>query len=211
MSRKIALIGYSGHAFVVEDALFSAGAEVFGYFEKQLKEDFTLHYLGDETAATSIAWLLENDFVVAIGDNKLRAKKYADILQNIQYVPLSVIHPRSSVSKNAKLGHFVQILNGAIVQPYAEIGKGTICNTSAIIEHECVVGEYCHISCGAVLCGNVRVGDFTFVGANAVIRQGIKIGDNVIIGAGAVIVKDVPSNSVVVGNPMRFIKDKNKS
>ena len=33
----------------------------------------------------------------------------------------------------------------------------------------------------------------------------ITIGDNCIIGAGAVVVKDVPSNSIVVGNPGRVI------
>lgn len=33
----------------------------------------------------------------------------------------------------------------------------------------------------------------------------IRIGNNVIIGAGAVVTKNVPDNSVVVGNPMRII------
>lgn len=209
--RNIALIGYSGHAFVVEDALISAGNEVFGYFERHKKEGFTLSYLGDETSTTALQWLKENDFVVAIGANKLREKMYGDLLQIVNYIPLSVLHPKSSISTRADIGHYVQILNGAIVHAFAAIGKGTICNTSSIIEHECVVGDFCHISCGAVLCGNVSVGDYSFVGANAVIRQGIKIGENVVVGAGAVVVKDVPDNSVVVGNPMRFITIKNKS
>ena len=33
----------------------------------------------------------------------------------------------------------------------------------------------------------------------------IEIGDDVIIGAGQVVTKDIPSNSVVVGNPARVI------
>lgn len=44
-----------------------------------------------------------------------------------------------------------------------------------------------------------------FVGANVCIIGKIRIGNNVIIGAGAVVTKDVPDNSVVVGNPMRII------
>lgn len=44
------------------------------------------------------------------------------------------------------------------------------------------------------------------IGANSTVFGPINIGDNVIIGAGAVVNKDVPSNSVVVGNPMRIIR-----
>lgn len=43
------------------------------------------------------------------------------------------------------------------------------------------------------------------VGANVCIIGKIRIGNNVIIGAGAVVTKNVPDNSVVVGNPMRII------
>ena len=35
---------------------------------------------------------------------------------------------------------------------------------------------------------------------------GIKIGDEVIVGSGAIVTKDVPSHSIVAGNPARIIK-----
>lgn len=41
---------------------------------------------------------------------------------------------------------------------------------------------------------------------NSVIIGPIVLGNNVIIGAGSVVVRDVPSNSIVAGNPARFIK-----
>ena len=44
------------------------------------------------------------------------------------------------------------------------------------------------------------------IGSNATILCGITIGENALIGAGSVVVKDVPSNSVVVGNPAKEIK-----
>ena len=37
----------------------------------------------------------------------------------------------------------------------------------------------------------------------------IEIGDNVIIGANSVVTKDIPENSVAIGNPCRVIKDYN--
>lgn len=49
------------------------------------------------------------------------------------------------------------------------------------------------------------IGNNVYVGANAVIIGPITIGDNVTVGAGAVVTKDIPSNSVVVGNPSKII------
>lgn len=44
------------------------------------------------------------------------------------------------------------------------------------------------------------------VGANATILPGIIIGENSMVGAGSVVTKDVPENSVVVGNPAKIIR-----
>ena len=49
------------------------------------------------------------------------------------------------------------------------------------------------------------VGNNVRIGSNATIMP-VTIGDNSIIGAGAVVTKDVPENSVVVGNPAKIIK-----
>ena len=40
-----------------------------------------------------------------------------------------------------------------------------------------------------------------------VVLPGVTIGDNVVIGAGSVVNKDIPSNSVAVGNPCKVIKE----
>ena len=44
------------------------------------------------------------------------------------------------------------------------------------------------------------------IGANATILPGITIGENAMIGAGSVVLKDVPANTIWVGNPARQIK-----
>ena len=51
----------------------------------------------------------------------------------------------------------------------------------------------------------IEIMDNCFVGANAIILYGVRIGPNSIVGAGAVVSKDVPENSIVVGNPARVI------
>ena len=50
------------------------------------------------------------------------------------------------------------------------------------------------------------IGNNVTLGANVIIIGNIKIGDNVTIGAGSVVVKDIPANSVAVGNPAKVIK-----
>lgn len=53
------------------------------------------------------------------------------------------------------------------------------------------------------------IGDNVTIYTNAVVAGGITIGNNVDIGAGSVVMKDIPDNTVVIGNPC-ILKSKNK-
>ena len=53
----------------------------------------------------------------------------------------------------------------------------------------------------------ITVGNNVWIGGNVCVLPGVTIGDNVVIGAGSVVNKDIPSNSVAVGNPCRVIKN----
>ena len=44
------------------------------------------------------------------------------------------------------------------------------------------------------------------IGSSATLLAGITVGENAIIGAGAVVTKDVPSNTIVAGNPARILR-----
>lgn len=52
----------------------------------------------------------------------------------------------------------------------------------------------------------ITVGNSVWLGGGVTVLPGVTIGDNVVIGAGSVVVKDIPSNSVAVGNPARVVK-----
>lgn len=52
----------------------------------------------------------------------------------------------------------------------------------------------------------INVGNDCWFGGGAIVCPGITIGDNCIVGAGAVVTRDVPSGSVVAGNPARVIR-----
>ena len=53
--------------------------------------------------------------------------------------------------------------------------------------------------------GKVTIGDSVFIGAASIILPGVSIGSRVIIGAGSVVTKDIPNNSVAVGNPAKVV------
>lgn len=50
------------------------------------------------------------------------------------------------------------------------------------------------------------IGKGASIGANATVLPGLSIGANAMVGAGAVVTRNVPANSVVVGNPARIVR-----
>ena len=53
----------------------------------------------------------------------------------------------------------------------------------------------------------IALGDNVWLGGSVVVCPGVTIGENSIIGAGAVVTRDIPANSIAVGNPARVSKD----
>lgn len=52
----------------------------------------------------------------------------------------------------------------------------------------------------------IVIGNNVWIGAGVRVLPGVTIGDNCVIGAGSVVVKDIPANSLAVGNPCKAIK-----
>ena len=57
-----------------------------------------------------------------------------------------------------------------------------------------------------ITCKPVHIGKNAWIGAGATILPGVTIGDNAVVGAASVVTKDVAPDTIVAGNPAKFIK-----
>lgn len=203
--KKIELIGYSGHSFVVLESAVSAGHQVNGYYDTEEKKlnPYQLKYSGTDADLLNLKPQSDLHYFIGIGDNQIRRKLFEKFV-NLNWI--NIIDPSAKVSNTAKLGKAIYFGKNTSVNALAQIGTGTIINTGSIVEHECRIGDFVHIAPGTTICGNVTIGEKSLIGAGTVIRPGIQIGKNVIIGAGSVIVKNIPDQTMAYGSPLIFKK-----
>jgi serine O-acetyltransferase len=111
------------------------------------------------------------------------------------------------------LSNIGRFLTGIEIHPAAKLGPGLFIDhgMGVVIGETAEVGENVTLLQGVTLGGtslkrekrHPTLGNNVVVGAGAKIIGGFKIGDGSRIGAGSVVVREVPTNSVVVGVPGR--------
>ena len=83
--------------------------------------------------------------------------------------------------------------------PLISIGDNVTITGARILAHDASTKKFI----GYTKIGLVKIGSNVFIGNGAIVLPGTTIGDNVVIGAGTIVASDVPSNSVMIGNPAR--------
>lgn len=204
------LVGAGGHARVLHALALAADQRVIGLCDPDLAARRETHWLGvpvlggDEALAdmdpASVG--LINGIGQVVG-SRWRQSIYEQMRSaGFRFPPL--IHPTAWVAPDVTLLDGVQIMAGCIVQPGCRIGEGSIVNTRASVDHDCIIGANVHIAPGATLCGGVQVEDSVLIGAGAVLIQGLHVGTGSIIGAGTTVIRDMPPGQTLLGAGSRL-------
>ncbi|MBI5520984.1 MAG: acetyltransferase [Desulfarculus sp.] len=118
----------------------------------------------------------------------------------------TLVHPTAVVSRWASLGAGCVLFPQVCVHNGVRLDAQVIVLAGGVINHDTVVGDYTFMASGARISGQVKVGACCYLGSNSVIRGGLKIGRGSLVGMGGVVIKDVPTDSVVAGNPARLLR-----
>lgn len=208
---RVAVFGAGGHGRVVGDILESGGRhELVAYLDDdRAKEGQRLGRTPVRAAGgrlREVARELRFEGVaLGIGDNNVRAR-IVDRAREAGLEVVQALHPKSVLASSVTLGEGVVVMAGAVVNPFVQLAEGSVVNTSASVDHDCIVRRYAHLFPGARLGGTVDVGEFSYIGMNASVLQNCRIGARATVGAGAVVLKDVEDGSTVVGVPARKVK-----
>src|SRR3989338_2245363 len=196
MTTKIIMVGYGGHARVLQDILDQdRNVEMIGYVDLEQKNNTSLRYLGTDD---SIDPYSPHDIFLVNGigsaSSPVQRQEIYEKFKNKGYTFHSVVHPKALMASSVRLSEGVQMMGGVVINTGTKIGENTIINTSATIDQDCKIGAHCHIAPGVTLSGCVEVGATCHIGTGASIIQNIIIGDRSLIGAGAVVLKNIPSH-----------------
>jgi sugar O-acyltransferase (sialic acid O-acetyltransferase NeuD family) len=187
--ESLVIVGFGGHAKSVADCIEREGKyNIIGYTDVE-EHHSKYDYLGNDDVLQMVFNSGVKNAAVGVGylgKGSIRNKLY-DLLKKIGYNLPVIKDPSSIISESAIIGEGTFIGKAAIVNAEATIGKMAIVNTKALIEHECIVGDFTHIAVGAILCGQVKVGNSVLVGANATVIQCRSIESKSIVPAGAVL------------------------
>ena len=114
-----------------------------------------------------------------------------------------------NIGNNVKVGNNVKIQNNVSVYEGVELEDYVFCGPSMVFTNIKIPrSEYPQRGSKHYL--KTLIKKSVSIGANATIICGVTIGEYSLIGSGAVITKDIPSFSLVIGNPGKVIGRVNK-
>lgn len=151
----------------------------------------------------------ETEVVLTLGDPVSKRKVFESIKDSGCRFG-QIVAPSARVSKTAKVGSSLVVLEGAIVESLTELGDCVVVDNYATVGHDSVVGSYCHIAAKSSIGGESVLGEGVFIGLCVSTKQCNKIGSYVTVGMGSVVLKDLPDEVVAVGNPCRILRKRDK-
>lgn len=204
-NKQLIVLGFGGHARSVADVAIAMGYETLVFVDEHAREgEMFLNFpvLKFFTPDDPKAWC-----AFPASGNGLVRQKQSELIEQQGWQLVSLIAPSATLGVACSLGDGVFVGQHGHIGPMAKVGRGSIINSGAVVEHECSVGEWAHVSVNATMAGRSCLGDFSMLGAGATVIDGLSVVGHVTVGAGAVVHKPIDVAGVYVGVPSRLLRD----
>ncbi len=202
MTDTVLIVGAGGLAKEVADLVTAIGMEVEAFYAESSAQ--VLHPIAGVAVIDDLDAVKSRYAVVAIGDTAAR-KRFCGILGGRFELP-TLVHPLACVSGSARLSEGVLVMQNAVVNSGADIGRGALLNVACCVAHDCHVGAYSHLAPATQMGGGSSVGEGVFCGTSSVVLPNTEVGEWSVCGAGAVVTTIIPARCLAVGIPARPVK-----
>jgi acetyltransferase-like isoleucine patch superfamily enzyme len=127
-----------------------------------------------------------------------------EIEDNTQIGPFVEIQKGVKIGKNCKIQSHTFICEGVTIEDNVFISHNVTFINDRFPRATTVDGKLRREA--DWVCEPTTVKRGAAIGSSVTLLCGITVGENAIVGAGSVVTKDVPANSIVVGNPARLVR-----
>ena len=138
-------------------------------------------------------------------DGEIIGKKgfgfFPDKDKNIRYPHIGAV----IIGNNVEIGCNNTIDRGSLSNTV--IGNGTFLDNQVHIAHNVKIGKNCIVTGQVGFAGSSTIGNRVMIGGQAGISGHLTVGDNVQIGGGSGVIKNIPSNTKVMGYPAKNIRN----
>lgn len=152
---------------------------------------------------------LFDEILIGIGYKHFEFRKSLFLKYKDKIPFATFVHSSCYVDPTAEIGEGVVIYPRCIIDRNAHIKDNVFINWGSGIGHDAVLESHSFVAAMVLVAGLAHVGEMCMIGNGTVTIDHIFIADSTTIGGGAVVVKniDVP-NGIYVGNPARFLKQR---
>jgi len=124
---------------------------------------------------------------------------------------VSLVAPTAFVSRTASVGAGCVIYPNCFVGGNASLGEQIFVLSGSVINHDDYLEDRVTLASGVTLAGEVHVEEDCYLGQACSVRQNVRIGRGSLIGMSSVVLADVPPGVVMVGNPARQLRRREKA
>lgn len=204
---ELIIIGAGGFALEVFWLATRIGINVTGFLADNCEVE---EVLGVKVLGGIDDWVnySNKNFVIAIGSPRGRQSVFERMTANSTKPKfLTLVDPSAILGPKVVLGNGCIICAGVVATVDVVLGDHVIVNLNSTIGHETRIGNFVTIAPLVAVSGKVKIFDLVEVGTGAAIREKICLKSGAMLGMGGVLTKDIPENSLFVGNPAKFIRN----